>query len=156
MRKLFFPLMMIMSISILGLSFNTQAQQTKDAAAFHGAKAVKKEYKAIFELNSDDDKVIRGTLRNMAHVLDDPRIKGKIQLELVAHSGGIVSLLKGNDYGDILKKLVDQGVIIAACENTLKGKDISKSALLPFVSTVPSGVGELIIRQQQGWAIVHP
>jgi hypothetical protein len=28
--------------------------------------------------------------------------------------------------------------------------------LFPFVAIIPSGNGELIIRQAQGWSLVHP
>lgn len=77
-------------------------------------------------------------------------------LELVAHSGGIIIFLKDSPYKATLEKLVDQRVIMAACENKLREKDISKQRILPLASFVPSGNGELIIRQQQGWAIIHP
>ena len=146
----------MLTLFVSGITSPVQAQQHKNPASFHGAEAVKKEYKAVFELNSNDDKVISGTLRNMANVLKDPRLKDKVKLELVAHSGGIAVYMKDGKYGPQLKKLTEQGVILAACENTMNRKGISKSALFPFVSTVPSGVGELIIRQQQGWAILHP
>lgn len=156
MKNKMLLLSLFMSIVFLGINSAAQAQQTKEAASFHGAKAVKSEYRAVFELNSGDDKDIRGTLRNMSNILRDPRLKGKIQLELVAHSGGIVTFMKKNDYSSLLKKLVEQGVILSACENTMRERDIDKSEILPFVSFVPSGVGELVIRQQQGWAMVHP
>lgn len=145
-----------LSLFLLGSFTTANAQQTKKAAAFHGAKAVKSDYKAIYQLDTDNDKVITATLRNMANALKDPRLGGKLQLELVAHGGGITVFLKKNKFGPLLKKLADQGVILAACENTLRSKNISPSELFPFVSYVPSGNGELIIRQQQGWAIIHP
>lgn len=141
---------------LLSTAFNAGAQQTAKPSVFHGAEAVKNEYKAVYQLNSGDDGVIRATLRNMKNALHDPRLEGKLKLELVAHSGGIAVYLKKNDYGSLLKALAKQGVILAACENTLKEKKIDRSELLPFVSLVPSGNGELIIRQQQGWAIIHP
>ncbi len=147
---------LVFSLSILSAAFTAGAQQTTGAADFHGAEAVKNEYKAVYQLNSGNDKVIRATLRNMNNALHDPRLEGKLKLELVAHSGGIAVFLKKNDYGPLLKALADQGVILAACENTLRERNIDRSELLPFVSFVPSGNGELIIRQQQGWAIIHP
>jgi intracellular sulfur oxidation DsrE/DsrF family protein len=47
-------------------------------------------------------------------------------------------------------------MILAQCENTLKERKIDKTELFDFISFVPSGNGEIIIRQQQGWAVVHP
>lgn len=145
-----------MSLVFLGMNTSVEAQQTENAAAFKGAEAIKNEYKVIFELNTDNDKHIKGTLRNIKNILRDPRLKGKIKVELVCHSGGIQTLMKKNNYKSLLTKLVEQGVILAACKNTMRERDIDKSEILPFVSFVPSGVGELVIRQQQGWAMLHP
>lgn len=132
------------------------AQQTEEAAAFTGARAHKEDYRAVFQLNSDNKEAIEGTLRNMAHVLDDPRIKGKVHLELVAHSGGIKALMKNSKFEKELKFLADHGVLLSACENTMKANNVKESDMYPFVSFVPSGVAELVIRQQQGWAYIHP
>ncbi len=38
----------------------------------------------------------------------------------------------------------------------MRKQKISRDVLFPFISYVPSGNGELIIRQQEGWAISHP
>lgn len=55
-----------------------------------------------------------------------------------------------------LQGLQGKGVILAQCENTLRERKISKDELWPFISFVPSGNGEIIIRQYHGWAVVHP
>jgi hypothetical protein len=55
-----------------------------------------------------------------------------------------------------LTVLQSQVVILAQCENTLRERKISKNELWPFFSYVPSGNGEIIIRQYQGSAVVHP
>lgn len=123
---------------------------------FHGAVADQDSYKVIYQLNSDDDKVIKGTLRNIMNALDDPRLKGKLEVELVAHSGGVAVFMKSNPYEAQLKALQDRGVILAECENTMRERKIERSQLFDFISYVPSGNGELIIRQQQGWAVIHP
>jgi intracellular sulfur oxidation DsrE/DsrF family protein len=39
----------------------------------------------------------------------------------------------------------------AACNNSLINRKIDKSALLPFVTVVPSGVAELVKKQAEGW-----
>lgn len=116
----------------------------------------KKEYHALYQLNSDDDKTIRGTLRNIRNALEDPRLKGRLTIELVAHSGGIVVYRKDHPYEALLKELQAKGVILEGCENTLREKNISKEELFPFIKYTPSGNGELIIKQQEGWAYVHP
>lgn len=128
----------------------------KSTSGFHGAQATKAHYNAIYQLDVNDPKVMGRTLRNIENVLNDPRLKGKLTVELIAYAGGTNIYFKGNKYGKKLKELKDKGVILAQCNNTLHERHISKSRLYPFVSIVPSGNGELIIREAEGWSVVKP
>jgi len=123
---------------------------------FTGAKAVLKRYKALYVLNSGDEKKITGTLRNLKNALDDPRLKGKLEVELIAFSDGVAVYRKNGPFEKTLLELQARGVILAQCENTIRERHIDKTELFDFISYVPSGNGEIIIRQQQGWAVVHP
>lgn len=62
----------------------------------------------------------------------------------------------GSKYENDLKELIGKGVIVAQCNNTLKERKISREQLFDFIAIVPSGNGELIIRQAEGWSIVKP
>ena len=126
------------------------------APEFTGAVADKAAYKVVYQLDSDDPKLIKMTLRNMRNALEDPRLKGKLQMELVAFAGGVTVFRKDQPYEAELLTLKEKGVILAQCLNTIKERNISKEELFPFISYVPTGNGELIIRQAQGWALVHP
>ncbi|MET3114911.1 intracellular sulfur oxidation DsrE/DsrF family protein [Pedobacter sp. CG_S7] len=125
-------------------------------ATFTGAKANKKHYKALYVLNSGDDKKISGTLRNIKNALEDPRLKGKLEVELIVFGDGVAVYSKSGKYQEPLQALKEKGVLLAQCENTLRERKIEKSELFDFISFVPSGNGEIIIRQQQGWSVVHP
>ncbi|MDB5000575.1 MAG: hypothetical protein JWR76_1652 [Mucilaginibacter sp.] len=131
------------------------AQQT-DPAAFTGATAKLKHYNALYILNSNDDKKIKGLLRNMDNALEDPRLKGKLHIELIAFGDGVAVYMKSGTYEQALKDLQAKGVVLAQCSNTIKERKIDKNDLFPFISYVPSGNGEIIIRQYEGWAVVHP
>lgn len=123
---------------------------------FHGAQATQSHYNAIYQLDTSNKAVMGKTLRNIKNVLNDPRLKGKLTIELIAYAGGTNIYFKGNGFGKQLKELKDKGVILAQCHNTLEERHLSLSQLYPFISVVPSGNGELIIRQAQGWAVVKP
>lgn len=155
------PLAAIVLLFILPLGGHAQTTHNDQAAiesarSFTGATAGKKHYYAIYQLNTDDVKIIEATLRNINNALEDPRLKGKLTVELVAFSGGWQVFNKDNDYGEKLLGLKKKGVILAQCHNTLEERHIPTSQILPYVSIVPSGNGELIIRQEEGWAIVKP
>ena len=123
---------------------------------FQGAAATKPMYKAIFQLDSASPKTMKKTLNNIKNALQDPRLKDKVKIELIANSMGYKAYLKGNGFEKLLRQLQAQGVILAQCSNTLRELKIDKKTLYPFISFVPSAAGELIIREGNGWAYVHP
>ena len=147
-----------------GFALTADAQTAKPSAdqaafqkgTFQGATADKSHYHVVYQLDSDDPKLIKMTLRNMKNALDDPRLKGKLQMELVAFAGGVTVFRKDQPYEAELLALKEKGVILAQCLNTIKERNISKEELFPFIAYVPTGNGELIIRQAQGWSLVHP
>ena len=51
-----------------------------------------------------------------------------------------------------MRKQSEAGVRFAACQNTMRRRNISKEDLLPFVGTVDSGVAEVVRKQEEGWA----
>lgn len=153
---------LLLLIACSTLLMGTLAAQTGGAealqqnAAFTGAKATQGEYHAIYQLDSNDPKVIEKTIRNITNVLKDPRLAGKLKVELIAFSGGTDAYLKTGKYENELKALVEQGVIVAQCHNTLIERKIRRDQIFDFIAVVPSANGELILRQAEGWAIVKP
>jgi intracellular sulfur oxidation DsrE/DsrF family protein len=53
-----------------------------------------------------------------------------------------------NDVNDLTK----EGVVFVACENSMKKYNINKADLLSAALTIPSGVAELVLKQEQGWS----
>lgn len=145
----------LLAFALLAFAKPAAAQQT-DPAAFTGAEAKLKHYNALYILNSNDEKKIKATLRNLNNAMEDPRLKGKIKVELVAFGDGVAVFMKNGLYEQTLKDLQAKGVILAECSNTIRERKIDKSELFDFISYVPSGNGEIIIRQYEGWATVHP
>lgn len=79
---------------------------------------------------------MKGVLRNIKNALNDPRLKGKLQVELVAFGDGVEIFKKFNGLDTLLLALQQQGVILAQCENTICERKISKDDLWPFISYV--------------------
>lgn len=146
----------LISFAILFFAQTGYAQNSEKKEEFTGAKATLGSYKALYVINSSDDKRVKGALKNIKNALEDPRLKGKLEIELIVFSDGVEIYKKGSPYFETLKNLYDRGVILAQCENTLKERKIEKSELYPFISFVPSANGEIILRHYEGWAIVHP
>jgi intracellular sulfur oxidation DsrE/DsrF family protein len=133
----------------------TASAQT-DPASFTGATPKLDHYDALYILNSNDDKKIKGTLRNIDNALEDIRLKGKLHVELIAFGDGVAVYMKSGPYEQLLKDLQAKGVVLAQCNNTVRERKIDKNDLFPFISYVPSGNGEIILRHYEGWATIHP
>jgi len=123
---------------------------------FQGAVADKPHYGAIFQIDSGDEAGIQKTLNNIENLLHDPRVAGKISVELIANSKGFNTYVQGNGFEQKLRHLQEEGVILAQCSNTLRELNVDRKDLYPFITVVPSGVGEITIRESQGWAYIHP
>ncbi|CAN5192496.1 hypothetical protein BH20BAC1_BH20BAC1_26150 [soil metagenome] len=151
---------LLLFTSLIFISTLIQAQTNETALeknkTFTGAEAKARHYRAIFQLDTDDPKTIEKTFRNLNNALKDPRLSGKLKLELIAFSGGTDAYLKGSKYETDLKDLAEKGVIIAQRNNTLLERKISREEIYDFIGIVPSGTGEIIIREAQGWSVIKP
>lgn len=147
-KSLLIVLLCLTSISVFS--------QQKTTEVFKPAEAHKKSYNALYILNEADNKKIRGMLRNINNVLHDQRLEGKLHIEVIAFGDGVEMYKKSNNYGSLLNALKAQGVLFAQCSKTMEERKIGKEELYDFVHYVPSGNGEIILRQYEGWAVVHP
>lgn len=155
MKKLLFVLLYAITVTTTSLAqSNTNLLQKNQA--FTGATAKQKHYNAIYQLDTNDPKIIEKAIRNINNSLNDPRLSGKIKIELVAFSGGTDAYLKGGKYEEELKALVEKGVIVSQCYNTLIERKINRDQIYDFIGLVPSGAGEIIIRQADGWSVIKP
>lgn len=149
-------LVFLFVLTFLGSAKSVLAQ-SDEAGAFHGAQPTKSHYRAVYQLNTADTSVISHALANIQNALNDPRLKGKLEVELVVYGGAVTVYRKDRpSYEQQIQNLKKQGVILAMCENTMRIRKINRDELFPFISYVPTANGELIIREQEGWAIIRP
>ncbi len=122
-----------------------------------GAKPVRgKVYKALYVIDVNKRAVMKKTINNIKNLLNDPRVKGHIRVELLAFSPGVHIYFKRNGFKNALLELKKDGVEIAECANTLYELHIPPSKLYSFVKMVPSAQGEIVIREAEGWAYLKP
>jgi len=113
-------------------------------------------YRAVFHLNEDADARIGMVLNNIQNLLDNLGAENT-QVELVANGTGVNALLKANPlYAERVAQLHQAGVRFAACLHSMEQLKLKQTALLEGVQAVPSGVAELVWRQNEGWAYIRP
>jgi len=112
-------------------------------------------YRVVFHLDEAERAKHEAILRNIRNLLDDLGAE-QTRVELVAHGPGIDLLTGQTGLGEQAQALAARGVILAACHNTLRERQIPAERLLPGVTVVPAGIGEIVRREAEGWLYVRP
>ena len=108
-------------------------------------------HKVVVQLNTSDTLVWHGALKNISNL--QTALGPTTQIELVAHGSGIGILIDGKTTQKIkIAELAASGVLFKACENTIRERKIDRSTILTQAGTVPSGVAEVVLKQEAGWA----
>jgi intracellular sulfur oxidation DsrE/DsrF family protein len=108
-------------------------------------------HKVVVQLNTSDTLVWHGALKNISNL--QTALGPNTQIELVAHGAGISILVDGKTTQKAkIAELAATGVLFKACENTIRERKIDRSTILTQVGTVPSGVAEVVLKQEAGWA----
>ncbi|MBX0331869.1 DsrE family protein [Pontibacter sp. HSC-14F20] len=77
------------------------------------------------------------------------------QIEVVVHGKALHLLVTDKTkQAAAIKALQEKGVQFVACENTMQVQKVSKNQLSPGVPTVPMGIGEIIMKQDDGWGYI--
>lgn len=154
MKKIFFTTCFL--LGVLCLQAQDKVGILQDNASFQGAEAHLATYKVIYQLDSNQPDLVKKAFRNIRNLLADPRLKGKLKVELITFSGGTEVMLKTSPYRDELVDLIERGVQVAQCTNSLQERKLQKEDIYSFIAFVPSGNGELVIRGAEGWVIIKP
>ena len=136
-RNFFFTLI------ILSLSFFTNAQGNKPSDKMH---------KIVFHLSTDDTLVHKSLVKQLNNVLT---AVPSATIEVVCHGPGIYFLVTDKTIvHDKISQLKTKGITFAACENTLKERNISKDKIISEAFFVPSALVEIITKQEEGWSYI--
>jgi len=115
-----------------------------------------KQYKVIFHLDEEPIEKVTFVLNNIINLLND--LGGQnVDVELLVN-GPAVEAFKAEEsiISELIAKILDQGVAIALCNNALNNLRLKPEDMLPEALVVPSGVGELVRKQAEGWAYIRP
>ena len=95
-------------------------------------------------------------LITLAGLLLAPLGADQVATEIVAYEPGIALLKLESVLGARVSEAIAAGVSVQACENTLRNLELVQGDMLPRIGYVPSGVVQLIKRQQEGYAYIRP
>lgn len=110
-------------------------------------------YKAIFQVSDADPQKWNLTLNNAANAAKE--LGKDTVIEIVAYGPGIGMLKAGSAVEARLQETMAAGFAVLACQNTMRGQHLEPKDMIPKVGYVPSGVGQLIRRQAEGFAYIR-
>jgi intracellular sulfur oxidation DsrE/DsrF family protein len=111
-------------------------------------------HRVVFELNAPPPSGWDQIFNNVNNILTVFAADGA-QVEVVFFGQGLSMLLKTNSaYAQRLKDADGKGVILAACQNSMRARGVKTEDLFPFASQVDSGVAELVRKQEAGWSYI--
>lgn len=135
------------------------------AALLAPALAAEKVHHVVFQVDAADPAIMNLTLNNATNVIDYYRDKHEeVEIDIVAFGPGLnMYRADKSSVGDRIKHLADYGfpskVQFSACNNTKTAMEKAEGhaiTLLPQATIVPSGVVQIMERQEQGWSYVRP
>jgi intracellular sulfur oxidation DsrE/DsrF family protein len=111
------------------------------------------QHRVVFVITSPDPADWGGVLANIRNLRAGIKPE-TAQIELIAYSGGTAMLKKGSPVEkDILAAEAD-GAVVLACGNSMKHEQLTLADMVAGVAVTPSGVVELMRKQEQGWSYI--
>lgn len=114
------------------------------------------EYKAIFHIDENNKwNLLLENVSNLLNAIDNE----EVYIEVLANSEAVkyydISQNLNTDI-ETMENLYRKGVKFVACNNALIANDIKKENIIEFVDVVPTGVFEVVKKQNEGYAYIKP
>ena len=116
-------------------------------------RAQRQPYRVAFDLTSRDTLEQKAVLRWLKEVSTS---SPDAQMEVVMYAKGfdLVMPERSAYIADVKEAIKNPNVAFKVCAIALKNNNIDKSQLLPGVQTVPDGIHELVMKQQDHWGYI--
>lgn len=111
--------------------------------------------KMVIQVSDNDPKKWQLAMGNAKNIQKDLG-RENVDLEIVTYGPGVM-MLKANSKADKgVSEMINSGVKVVACENTMAKEKLKKEDMLPVIGYVPSGVVEILKKQEAGYAYLRP
>jgi hypothetical protein len=148
MKKILFTA--TMALLMCG-AFAQTLSTTKPEVAGVAAEVKNGKHFVVIQLTSNDTLVWKGLMNNLKNL--KAGWGDNVQIEVVAHSAGIEMLMTSKTtQQQKIAEFKNMGIVFVGCENTMRERKIAKDAIIAEAGFVPMGVGEIIMKQEQGWS----
>jgi intracellular sulfur oxidation DsrE/DsrF family protein len=126
--------------------------------ASHSADNPRK-HRVFFHLTESDPARASAVLTNVQNLVEVVGWRNIEALELVAHGPGLRPFVAKGIDPEVRAKveaLLTGGMVVDACQNTMKRQGIKREELIDGLTPVPSGVVRVMELQEKGYAYIRP
>lgn len=118
-----------------------------------GLHAQEKPIKLVLDVSSENPEVHRTAARHLSLMSE---AYPDSQFEMVIYSAAYKMVDKNASAArETLEQVVKlPNVSVVVCEQSIKRHNLTMDDLIPGVTTVPDGIYEIVMRQQQGWGYI--
>ncbi len=111
-----------------------------------------KKHRIVFEIVAEGAEPWNALLNNVENVRKAFGAEAT-EITVVGHGKGLGLLLKTSEVASRVEVIGGQGgVTFAACQNTMRRKEVEPADLLPAATIVDSGIAEVVRKQEAGWS----
>jgi intracellular sulfur oxidation DsrE/DsrF family protein len=125
------------------------------AALVGPARAQDKPQRLLIQISDYNPKVWGLALANARNVRHDLG-PDKVEIEIVVYGPAIRMLEMDSDWRDRVTQVIDEGIRVIACENTMKSMKLTRNDMLGGVEFVKTGLAHVMQRELEGWAYARP
>ncbi len=116
-------------------------------------QAQTKTHRVLFALTSPEEADWQLTLNNVRNLMSGLAPE-TVDVEIVAYGPGIAFLKKDGPEAGEIQKLESAHVHFVACANAMRKQHLEVADLVAGSEVVPSGVVEVVRKQEQGWSYI--
>jgi hypothetical protein len=120
-----------------------------------GAQAPGGKQGVVIQVSDGDPKTWNQAL-NVVRNVQEEYGKGKVDIEVVVFGNGAGLLQFDSPLANRIEDTMATGANVLMCENTMRGRKLTRQDMLAKIGYVKAGVIEIIEKQKQGWAVVRP
>lgn len=125
------------------------------AALAGPALAQNKPQRLLIQISDENPKVWGLALANARNVRHDLG-PDKVQIEIVVYGPAIRMLEAESDWRDRVTQVLDEGIRVIACENTMATLGLKRDDMLGGIDFVKTGLAHVMRRELEGWAYARP
>jgi len=117
------------------------------------ALAADKPYRVVFDLTSRDSLDQKAVMRWIREISAS---SPKAEMEVVMYGKGFELVMpeKSTKLPDVQEAVKNPNVSFKVCEIAMKNNNLTKEQLVKEVQTVPDGIREIVMKQQEGWGYI--